>query len=180
MKKRWSRVGSNWVCQKCHNPSQKHLAMGLCNKCYMARRRRKLGNKEHPFWNKYKECRQCRRSPIKALGLCSRCYARYYEKLHLEKIKLQKNLSVQRRRFGVGYEDLLRHTQGKCELCGLTQEQSMERWNQKFSIHHKDGNGRTSDKPNNVIENLMVLCSSCHTAIHNPKGQKIGVQRRTV
>lgn len=40
----------------------------------------------------------------------------------------------------------------KCEVCPSTNQ---------LGIHHKDGNHY-----NNVLENLQVLCASCHSRIH--------------
>ncbi len=43
-----------------------------------------------------------------------------------------------------------------CELCGQVE---------KLYVHHKDGSGET-ESPNHDLDNLMVLCSKCHTQIH--------------
>lgn len=42
-----------------------------------------------------------------------------------------------------------------CELCGKSG---------KMDVHHKDENYK-----NNEVENLQVLCRSCHMKIHRPK-----------
>ena len=36
----------------------------------------------------------------------------------------------------------------------------------KLLVHHIDGVGRDSVKPNNKLNNLVVLCKSCHRKIH--------------
>lgn len=51
------------------------------------------------------------------------------------------------------YEDSGR--EWKCEICGLRDVS-------KLQIHHKDQNST-----NNDIENLVCLCKSCHTKLHN-------------
>ena len=43
-----------------------------------------------------------------------------------------------------------------CQICGAET---------KLDVHHKDGNYN-----NNSLDNLLVLCRSCHMKIHNPKG----------
>ena len=47
----------------------------------------------------------------------------------------------------------------KCTRCGATEN---------LAMHHKDGSGQT-DNPNNDLDNLETLCSSCHTLHHNPR-----------
>lgn len=47
----------------------------------------------------------------------------------------------------------------ECELCGKTQN---------LDVHHIDG-----DYQNNKIDNLMVLCRSCHMKQHRQKGECI-------
>lgn len=44
----------------------------------------------------------------------------------------------------------------ECQICKSTKN---------LDVHHKDGNFR-----NNTIENLMLLCRSCHMKEHHPKG----------
>jgi uncharacterized protein YlaI len=45
-----------------------------------------------------------------------------------------------------------KHKPQRCEICNIEAK--------KLDVHHKDDNVR-----NNNIENLMVLCSSCHHKI---------------
>lgn len=48
--------------------------------------------------------------------------------------------------------------QGKekvCEICGSTKS---------IDVHHKDG-----DYNNNNVDNLMIVCRSCHMKIHRPQ-----------
>lgn len=59
-----------------------------------------------------------------------------------------------------------------CELCGKKLEELSEsnsNWNKGFVIHHKDM--RSSEDSyyhiDNRPENLLVLCPSCHTRVHN-------------
>lgn len=46
-----------------------------------------------------------------------------------------------------------------CKLCDITE---------KLVIHHRDGNNGKQGKPlNNDINNLIVLCRSCHARVHS-------------
>ena len=49
----------------------------------------------------------------------------------------------------------------KCEVCGLCDVSNLQ-------IHHKDQNNT-----NNDIENLVCLCGSCHTKLHNKWQNKV-------
>jgi predicted HNH restriction endonuclease len=78
----------------------------------------------------------------------------------------QRYLANQRKNFGGRRDELLSILGGKCQKCGLTDEQSVERFGRKLDIHHKDGHGRTSDSPNHSEDNLMILCPPCHRLLH--------------
>ncbi len=44
-----------------------------------------------------------------------------------------------------------------CSDCGMTTEESLQKWGSKLSLHHKDGN-----KENCYPNNIDTLCISCH------------------
>lgn len=46
-----------------------------------------------------------------------------------------------------------------CQSCSVKRENT-----KRMCVHHKDGNHR-----NNILSNLMVLCSDCHMKLHNDK-----------
>ena len=50
-----------------------------------------------------------------------------------------------------------------CVLCGS---------DEKLHVHHWDNSGRSKDY-NNSLDNLSVLCTSCHRAIHGVTLAKI-------
>jgi hypothetical protein len=63
-----------------------------------------------------------------------------------------------------GFRELADHAVeragGKCERCGVTGTQ--ERGKSMLLTHYKD-----FDPTNNVIENIVVICLSCHMSIHH-------------
>ena len=64
------------------------------------------------------------------------------------------------KRFNGLREIVLENCGYECTECGTKE---------KLCVHHIDGNGRNSTKPNNTIENLTVLCISCHMRYHQTK-----------
>ena len=48
-----------------------------------------------------------------------------------------------------------------CECCNKSEEQNINETGKRLSVHHIDCN-----KNNNFIDNLKVVCDSCHKKIH--------------
>ena len=63
-------------------------------------------------------------------------------------------------RFDGNYYKVLERDNYTCQHCGAT--------DRKLEVHHKDGNGRGKEKPNNDLSNLITLCKPCH-AMENAK-----------
>jgi len=55
----------------------------------------------------------------------------------------------------------------KCQVCGLSNEESKNLWGKSLIVHHID-----EDKKNSNEENLIPLCLSCHLKYHQ-RGIKI-------
>ena len=92
----------------------------------------------------------------KGYALCKECRKRYqkkYRKIHIEEALTTVRRCSDAKRFGVERSVVI---QSFCENCG---------GNGALSIHHRDGNGRNSLKPNNRSENLMTLCNVCHGSV---------------
>lgn len=109
---------------------------------------------------------------LHALGLCRRCYdnenrdrirlrAAAWREKNREKLRVQSDI----RRYGVAREVIFTRDSWVCQECGMTKEQHIKRWGRLFDVHHKDGNGIYSKKPNNDIKNLITLCHGCHCTI---------------
>jgi len=60
-----------------------------------------------------------------------------------------------KQRFGIDRKKILEKANYKCSKCGSS-------LGTRLHVHHKDGEGRTSSKPNNYLSNFIVLCASCH------------------
>jgi len=73
----------------------------------------------------------------------------------------------EKRRYGFTRDFLFDFFGNKCIDCGISNEEHIEKQKTKLAIHHKDGIGRNSKNPNNNIENLVLLCTSCHAKRHN-------------
>jgi hypothetical protein len=162
---------ADWICLDCKDPGRKYFSNNLCARCWQRALRRR--REKHPAFNwKGYHCDKCGAVPVKARGLCAHCYA---NKLNKTSSRAMRNryLANQRKHFGGRRETLLSMLGGKCQGCGLADEQSINQFGRKLDIHHKDGNGRTSSQPNHADENLMLLCPPCHRRIHIAMKKKV-------
>jgi hypothetical protein len=97
-------------------------------------------------------------------------FIKYYEK-HKDAYKLRAKIHREQKRFSGKREDALKRDNYKCQMCGSTE---------RLEVHHKDNSGRCS-KPNNSLENLQTLCSSCHSLVTNKNmGRYIDVDMEKV
>ena len=101
--------------------------------------------------------------------MCDICYRKSLPSTFSSRRKKQKYLANQKQFFGGRRERLLEKSGGGCEICGMTDEMSIEKWGKRLEIHHRDGRGRESDNPNHSDENLAVLCRTCHHSMHYGK-----------
>ena len=147
------------ICRTCNLPKEerdfsasiaKIKNTGLCKLCKNKQDREYRKRNPHiskNWWKKYKD-----------------------EKGTTEIKKIQKR-SQNRFRFGVSDKSEVVNENSRCENCGMTQTDHLEKWSLSLNIHHRDGKGRHNNnkgiKPNNSIENLQILCQSCHTRLHN-------------
>lgn len=136
---------------------------------------RYLYGKTFSMWNRrYERCVSCGRTDRRymAKGKCSFCYLADYRTVHADEIAeskkawRQKNyryvLSNQRitreqKHFDGKRDAVLKRDGYRCVRCGSKSQ---------VIVHHKDGNGRGSEKPNNSMRNLETLCRTCHQREH--------------
>lgn len=70
----------------------------------------------------------------------------------------------EKRWFGGKREEILKRDNYKCRFCGSTE---------RLMVHHEDGKGRKQHPRevtyiiNNNVNNLITLCSSCHSKLHS-------------
>lgn len=76
-------------------------------------------------------------------------------------------LSKEKKRTGMNASEYVKDK--CCELCGMTNIQHFEKYNERLHIHHKKNNGRKNIrlKKEPVHEELQVLCRSCHVTVDN-------------
>ena len=67
-------------------------------------------------------------------------------------------------RFSGNYNNVMEKYNRKCAKC-LTDK--------KLNIHHIDGNSYWNSKdPNNTLDNLILLCASCHHTLHHEQRRR--------
>jgi 5-methylcytosine-specific restriction endonuclease McrA len=116
-------------------------------------------------------------------GLCPRCYQAKYRKEHASEIAASKRAWHKRERkrmlarqkvlreekaYDGRREAVLERDRYQCVKC---------RTPDQLVVHHKDGNGRGSKRPNNEMSNLETLCRACHAALHNVVDWARGFER---
>lgn len=116
-------------------------------------------------------CTLCKEKHM-AKGLCTKHYLEQYRNIpeNKEKSKIYKHLwyeinkdlnhmKLQReqRNFDGKRETVLKRDKYTCQKCGAKKQ---------LIVHHKNGDGRSTKKPNNALRNLITLCKKCHMNIH--------------
>ena len=125
------------------------------------------------MWSrKFESCVRCGGTAYQHVsgGLCNSCYMADYRAKHGQKIARQKKkwyranmtfLKAKLQREQQHYSGLrdaaLTRDNHRCTQCGGAR---------LLVVHHKDGNGRGSNAPNNCLSNLVTLCRACHIKAH--------------
>jgi predicted metal-binding protein len=104
-------------------------------------------------------------------GLCKICrrIAYYKDNRKRENLKCREYYATQNgkermkeRRFGGNWQKTLDRDGNHCVVCQMTND---------LTVHHKDETGMKSvgsyKKSNNSPNNLVTLCRSCHSKLHN-------------
>ena len=77
-----------------------------------------------------------------------------------------KQEGVERRRYGMTKDEAIVTLGGRCSVCCISNEKHVKSTSLRLSVHHRDRHGRGKEVPNNSIENLELLCHSCHGKEH--------------
>ena len=127
-------------------------------------------------------CEECEGEVRGNAKLCGSCYSKEYRKNNPEKVKaynemryirdIEKIQSYQKiyrdlSRFGISRDIVLERDNWQCQKCGMTQEAHFVIFNRSLDMHHIDGEGRGKQNPNNDFDNIISLCTRCHTKLHN-------------
>ena len=70
-----------------------------------------------------------------------------------------------------GWREVFERDGENCTICGSTR---------RLGIHHKDGMGSTIplESRNNALDNLVLICQSCHMKIHAPYKERLNVKKK--
>jgi len=109
-----------------------------------------------------------------AYGLCNSCYQKIYKSDSEIKARIDKQkqdwrdsnrdyvlMLAKERRERIHFDNM-RDTVLDRDGHACTQCRSED----NLVVHHKDGNGRGSQSPNNELSNLTTLCKACHANEH--------------
>ena len=130
-----------------------------------------------PQWSRrHHRCILCLDTSFKhiAYGLCNSCYQKLYKsdpeinariesqksdwrQSNLEYVLAKAKQDREQRHYDGIRDEILKRDNYQCVDCGSTDQ---------LAVHHKDGNGRGKDNPNNDPSNLETLCRACHMKAH--------------
>lgn len=118
----------------------------ICRKCHQ-----KLSLKNFELqknkWRRY-ICKQCKtKDRLK------------WRKNNREKDRISVRKYQDRIRFGCSRKTILEKNNCECKNCG-------KKFKITLCVHHKDGKGRSYIKSNNQLNNLVIMCKSCHHSLH--------------
>ncbi len=120
-------------------------------------------------------CSKCKENKIIHVDtLCRKCYDyKYRDRIKKNSTEWRKNnpeklrISRDKNRFGISRDIVLERDNWQCQKCGMTQEAHFVIFNRSLDMHHIDGEGRGKQDPNNDFDNIISLCTRCHTKLHN-------------
>jgi HNH endonuclease len=139
-KKRKERRKKQGLCVRCGNPTIKGKT--TCESC--SDRVNKSRNVKYAERKDSGLCPLCGvREPVKGYALCKPC----------NDAKAIREKRYRSHWFKAQVKDRDDH---KCRICGSTKY---------LIVHHKDGQGEVGGNPNNDLDNLITLCTSCHNHI---------------
>lgn len=115
----------------------------------------------HPQAYRQKYCSlTCQRKAIRDRLKEKGVYAQRKHKdymLHMDAYKVRSKRHREQKRFSGMRDAVLERDGYKCTMCGSVEH---------LEVHHRDSSGNT-ERPNNELDNLQTLCSSCHSLITN-------------
>lgn len=130
----------------------------LCHKCYhrdyYLRKKEQIDEWRKGWWPAYYQKNKERQA----------AYSTQYRKTEKHKAYKRKYDYDRRnqKRFGGNRDKALERANWQCEICGSASD---------LHVHHKDGNSYHNGVPNNKLDNLMVVCMTCHySKVHETRG----------
>lgn len=106
----------------------------------------------------------------KQAGICTRCgkYKVQPGSSNCENCKAKIREKHRLTRYSGNMLSVLERDNQTCQLCG---------GKKYIHVHHIDGNGTTSEHPNDDPSNLIVLCNLCHYSITNLRRGPVNLEK---
>lgn len=114
-------------------------------------------DRQHAVYLRHKAAGLLSGQQRRAKGLCAGC-GKFNVPPHTvcESCRAAQRLRWLKIRMTTPQMQIVNRDEGKCQLC---------HWPKRLHVHHIDGQGKTSERPNDDPENLITLCHFCHIAI---------------
>ena len=176
----WSK--EHQACLECGTTEHPHKALGLCVLCYTRQYREKNRQKireyerirrQHPEvrakrlaenktpkrreYNRKRQAKYRKENPEKNKAILARWRSKNQDKMieyrNRPEVKERSRRNRLRRKYGDNAFMVLERDNYMCVKCGSKK---------RICIHHIDW-----DENNNALNNLVLLCSSCHGKLHS-------------
>jgi len=141
-------------CKKCGTIERPHECRGMCRKCYLQEDDQKSRSRGY-YYKNIEDIKQ--RAKQKRGDM-----TKEEKRKQADSVIKYRNATY----FGGNWYKVKGRAGYRCEDCGVSEKDYLNKHGRILAVHHKDEN-----KMNNNMENLMCLCNNCHMNMHKKVGK---------